>query len=188
MASLVGLRNFRVVKITQDDDSAITYDSTITMLKGAKTVKITPKSETAENYGDDQLLETATASSGIEVEIEVAELTLEEYALLTGAAFSNGILKETKDFNPPELALGFEASKSNGKVRNVWLVKGKCEPIEEEGRTKEDKLEFQSRTVKFKFMPRIHDGVTKYTADEDGTSAVTPSQFFTTTFLQTGTV
>lgn len=185
--SLTGLRGFRMVKLTEDSEGTLTYDEEIKKLTGAKNVKISPKADTAENYGDDQLLETETAMSAIEVEIEVADLTLEEYAFVTGYSFENGIVKETKEFKPPYIAFGFEASKSSGVAsRNVWLVKGKCEPPEFEGKTKEDKVEFQSAKLKFKFMPRVHDGVSKYKADTDGTTAVTSDKFFTTTFLKTG--
>ncbi len=184
--SLIGLRNFRIVKLTEDSTETLTYDSQIKILKGAKNIKITPKSDTAENYGDDQLLETATSMSAIEVELEVSELELEEQALLTGYTYSEGTLTETKDFNPPPIALGFEATKSNGASRNVWLVKGKCEPLESENKTKEEKINFQSEKIKLKFMPRIHDGVSKYKADTDGTSAISTVDFFTTEFLKTG--
>ena len=35
-------------------------------------------------------------------------------------------------------------------------------------------------------MPRINDGVSKYKADTDGTTAVTADKFFTVEFLKTG--
>lgn len=186
MSSFVGLRNIRVVKLTQDDNLGVAYDEKISTLKGAKNIKISPKSDTAENYGDDQLLETATSLGAIEVEFEVSELTLEDQALISGYTFAEGVLKETKDFNPPEVALGFEATKGNGKTRCVWLVKGKAEPFEEENKTKEDKTEFQSAKIKMKFMARVNDGVIKYKADSDGETPITPTEFFTTTFLKTG--
>lgn len=139
--SLTGLRGFRMVKLTEDSEGTLAYESEIKKLTGAKNIKISPKSDTAENYGDDQLLETETAMSAIEVEIEVADLTLEEYAFATGYTFENGVIKETKEFNPPYIAFGFEASKSSGVAsRNVWLTKGKCEPPEFEGKRKRIKL------------------------------------------------
>lgn len=184
--SLVGLRGFRVVKLTKDDDTGIEYDPEIKKLTGAKNIKITPKSDTAENYGDDQLIEAVSSMGAIEVELEVAYLTLEEYAYILGYTYEGGVLKETKDFNPPEIALGFEATKSQKGSRNVWLTKGKAEPPEEENKTKEDKTEFQPSKIKLKFMPRINDGVSKLKADTDGTTPVTAEKFFTTEFLKTG--
>lgn len=48
--SLTGLRGFRIVKLTEDSESTLTYDTTIKKLTGAKNIKISPKSDTAENY------------------------------------------------------------------------------------------------------------------------------------------
>lgn len=186
--AIKGLRGFRYCKLTEDTESTLTYDTAIKKLIGAKNIKISPKVNTGELYGDDQLLETSVAIGAIEVEIDVAELTLQERAELLGYKFENGVLKETKDFNPPFIAFGFEAPKSNGSTRMKWLLKGKAEPLEEEGKTQEDKVEFQIQKVKLKFMPRINDGESAYTSDTDVENAPTAAQFFTTTFLKGGSI
>lgn len=191
--AIKGLRNFKYVKLTKDDESGITYDTEIKKIAGAKSVKISPKVDSADLYGDDQLLETASSLGAIEVELDVCDLSLQERADILGFTFENGVLKENKDFNPPEIAFGFEAPKSKSKTsveafRLVWLLKGKAEPLEEEGKTKEDKIDFQTQKVKLKFMPRINDGHYKFTADTDETGAPTIAEFFTTDFLKTGSI
>lgn len=188
--AIKGLRNFRYVVLEEDTNGELTYKSEIKKLVGAKSIKIAPKVDTQDLYGDDQLLETASTLGAIEVEIDVADLTLQERAELLGYKYENGVLDENKDFNPPYIAFGFEAPKSNSKTedeafRLVWLAKGKAEPLEEEGKTKEDKLDFQTQKVKLKFMPRINDGTYKITADTDETSAPTKAEFFTIEFLKT---
>lgn len=189
--AIKGLRNFRYVKLTTDDNTTVEYDTTIKKMIGAKSIKIAPKVDSAELYGDDQLLETASSLGAIEVEIDVSDLTLEERADLLGYKYENGILIEDKDFKPAEIAFGFEAPKSKSKTateafRLVWLTKGKAEPLEEEGKTKEDKIDFQTQKVKLKFMPRIKDGIYKITSDTDETGAPTAAEFFTVEFLKTG--
>lgn len=184
--AIKGLRGFRYCKLTEDSENTLTYSESIKKLVGARNVKISPKTNTGELYGDDQLLETSVAIGAIEVEIDVAELTLEERADLLGYEYENGILTETKDFNPPFISFGFEAPKSNGSTRMKWLLKGKAEPLEEEGKTQEDKVEFQTQKVKLKFMPRINDGKSAHTSDTDGEGAPTSEQFFATEFLKTG--
>ncbi|WP_219693384.1 hypothetical protein [Clostridioides difficile] len=57
--AIIGLRNYRIVKLLTDTEETLEYDTKITRLTGAKSVKISPKVDSAENYGDDQLLETA---------------------------------------------------------------------------------------------------------------------------------
>lgn len=189
--ALKGLRNFRYIILKKDTSDLIEYDTTIKRLIGARSIKVAPKVDSAELYGDDQLLETASALGAIEVEIDVADLTLQERADLLGYKYENGVLIENKDFSPAEIAFGFEAPKSKSKTtgeafRLVWLTKGKAEPLEEEGKTKEDKIGFQTQKVKLKFMPRIKDGIYKITADTDEVGAPTAEEFFTTDFLETG--
>lgn len=184
--AIKGLRGFRYCKITEDTESTLTYDSSIKKLTGARNIKISPKVNTGELYGDDQLLETDSAIGAIEVEVDVAELTLEEQADLLGYEYENGVLKESKNFNPPYVSFGFEAPKSNGGTRMQWLLKGKAEPLEEEGKTKEDKIEFQTQKIKLKFMPRVHDGRPKFKSDTDLTGAPTVEEFFSVDFLKTG--
>jgi len=189
--ALKGLRNFRYIALKKDTTDLIEYDTIIKKLIGARSIKVVPKVDSAELYGDDQLLETASALGAIEVEIDVADLTLQERADFLGYKYENGVLIENKDFNPPEIAFGFEAPKSRSKTsteafRLVWLTKGKAEPLEEEGKTKEDKIGFQTQKIKLKFMPRIKDGTYKITADTDETGAPTVEEFFTVDFLKTG--
>ena len=183
--AIIGLRNYRLVKLLVDTESELEYDTKIMKLTGAKNIKIAPKVDSAENYGDDQLLETASAMGAIEVEFEVASLTLEEKAFILGYKYKDGVLVEDKDFNPPNIALGFKSPKSQGGNRMVWLTKGVCEPLEEEAKTKEDKVEFQSQKIKLKFMPRINDGRHKITADTDVENSPTAEEFFATAFLKT---
>lgn len=184
--AIKGLKGFRYCKLTTDTEDTLAYDTLIKKLVGARNIKISPKTNTGELYGDDQLLDSAVAIGAIEVEIDVSELTLEERADILGYTYANGILTETKDFNPPFIAFGFEAPKSNGGTRMKWLLKGKAEPLEEEGKTQEDKVEFQTQKVKIKFMPRVNDGKSAYTADTDLEGAPTETQFFATEFLKTG--
>lgn len=186
--AIKGLRGFRYVPLTQDDETGATYDTEITKLVGARNISISPQLAEGALYGDDQLLESESAISSIEVEIELTDLPLKERAELTGQKYENGVLKENKDATPPEIAFGFMAPKSGGGFRMVWLLKGKMKPMEEGAQTQEDSIEYQSSTVTFEFMPRVYDGALKYTADTDEESAPTEEQFFSVAFLKDGTV
>lgn len=187
--AITGLRGFRYCIIEKDDETSLSYSKEIKRLIGARSVKISPKTDTGELHGDDQLLETASSLGAIDVEIDITELGLKERSELLGYKYENGVLKENKDFNPPEIAFGFMAPKSpksGGGFRMVWLLKGKMEPLDEEAKTKEDKIEFQTPKAKFKFMPRINDGHYKFTADTDIEGAPTEKEFFTVGFLEKG--
>lgn len=179
----IGLKGFVVVGLTKDTKDELKYDIKIRSLTGAKTVKISPKADTAKLYGDDKLLETTSALGEIEVELEVADLTYEDRGFLLGQEYEDGVLYESSNFNPPEVALGFKAQKSSGGYKYVWLTKGKFEPVEDEGKTKEDKIEYQTQKIKATFMPRIHDDRYKISLDTD-VSAITEEEFFGVAFLE----
>lgn len=179
----IGLKDLVVVALTKDTKDELKYDTKIRPLPGAKTVKISPKADTAKLYGDDKLLETTSALGEIEVETEVADLTYEDRGFLLGQEYEDGVLYESSTFNPPEIALGFKAAKSSGGYKYVWLAKGKFEPVEDEGKTKEDKIEYQTQKIKATFMPRIHDDRYKISLDTD-ISTITEEEFFSVAFLE----
>ncbi|KEH91586.1 phi13 family phage major tail protein' (plasmid) [Clostridium botulinum C/D str. BKT12695] len=184
--ALKGLRGFRVVELTKDEDGTVEYGKEIKKLIGARSVKVVPKTSSAELYGDDQLLESNSAIGAINVEIDLAELPLELRAFLKGNTYKDGVLIENKSDTSPKIALGFVAAKSQKGDRMAWLTKGTAEPIEDESKTQTDKVDYQTQKIKFKFMPRISDGLYKITADTDLEKAPTEEEFFTTEFLKTG--
>lgn len=184
--AIKGLRDFKFTILKKDDATGVEYDKEITKLVGARSIKITPKVSSAELYGDDQLLESNSAIGAIDVEIDLADLDLKTRAKLLGNKFENGVMKESKLDNAVEIAFGFIAAKSKGGDRMVWLTKGKAEPISDESKTQEDKIAYQTQKIKFKFMPRIADGLYKLTADTDEEAAPKEKDFFTVDFLQTG--
>lgn len=184
--AIKGLRGFRFCVLKSDTEEKLEYEELIKKLVGARNIKMSPKTSSGELRGDDGLLAVESAIDSIEVEIDIAELTLEERAILTGQKFVNGVLKENKDGKAPEIAFGFMAPLSSGGMRMKWLLKGKVEPLEEEAKTKEDKIEFQTQKIKIKFMPRIHDGEFAYTVDSSEDIAITEEEFFSIAFLKTG--
>ena len=184
--AIKGLRGFRICVLTTDTNETLTYASDIKKLIGARNIKISPKTSSGELRGDDGVLLVESTTDSIEVEIDVAELSLAEKALLTGQTYENGILKENKDATPPEVAFGFIAPLSTGGYRRKWLLKGCAEPLEEEAKTKEDKIEYQTQKIKFKFIPRIHDGEFAFTSDSNEEGSPIDDEFFTPTFLKTG--
>lgn len=184
--AIIGLHGYRYAVLEEKEDGTFEYRE-IKELKGAKDIKIAPKVDTAELYLDDGLSETSSAIGAREVEIGVGDLPLPIRAELLGLRYKNGVLKEGRDFNPPYIAFGFVAPKSSpkGSERMKWLLKGAPEPIEEEGKTKGDKIEFQTLKIKYKFMPRM-DGEAVWTADTDLEGAPTEKEFFSSEFLIKG--
>ncbi len=177
----IGLKDVHYAILIKDDSTGVTYNTPV-KIAGAINARISPRTETTTLYADDGAFDTATTLGEITVELELADLPLEVQAALLGHTLQNGVLSKSKDDVAPYVALGFRALKSNGKYRYVWLVKGRFAENEEEARTKEDKVTFQTAKITGTFVCRNFDGKWELVGDEDITG-FTPNTWFTTTTL-----
>lgn len=166
MARQIGLRDIHVAVLTKDDSTEATYEKPM-KLERAISAKLNPKTNSDNIYSDDSVEDVITVFEGVEVEVEVNQLSLESRAKLQGAKVVKGILIENKDDIPPTIALGFRSKKNNGKFRYVWLLKGKFELATDEYDTEGEKPKAQSAKLKGKFFSRDFDGNYRFIADED---------------------
>lgn len=180
MPRQIGLRDIHIAIVTSDDSTETVYDAPI-KLERAISAKISPKSNSDNIYSDDSVEDVITAFEGVDVEIEVNQLSLESRLILQGAKVVKGVLIENKDDIAPTIALGFKSKKTNGKYRFVWLLKGKFELATDEYDTEAEKPKAQSAKFKGKFYPRDFDGNYRFIADEDsvGVDATIISAWFT---------
>lgn len=113
-------------------------------------IKISPKSDTANLWADGRVVETATTMGDIDVEVELQDVPLEVQADWLGHVLD--VVKGTLTYNindqSPYIALGYERTKGNGKSRFVWLYKLKFQDIDEEGKTQDGKITFQTPKIK----------------------------------------
>lgn len=166
MARQIGLRDIHIAKLTKDDSTGVTYETPI-KLERAISAKITPKITSENIYSDDSVEDVISSFEGIDVEIELNQLSLESRAILQGAKVVKGVLIESKDDLAPTIAMGFKSKKTNGKYRYVWLLKGKFELVSDEYDTEAEKPKAQSAKLKGKFYSRDYDGNYRFIADED---------------------
>ncbi|WP_040210855.1 major tail protein [Clostridium polynesiense] len=165
MPRQIGLKDIHVAILKSDDSQGVVYETPI-KLERAINAKISPKANTENIYSDDSVEDIITAFEGIDVEIEVNQLSLASRALLQGSKIVKGILIENKDDMAPTLALGFKSKKSNGKYRYVWLLKGQFELASDDYDTEAEKPKAQSAKLKGKFYSRDYDGNYRFIADE----------------------
>ena len=168
MARQIGLRDIHIAVLTNDDETSATYDAPV-KLERAINAKLTPKSNSENIYSDDSVEDIITAFEGVDVEIEINQLTLDSRAKLQGAKVVKGVLIENKDDIPPTIALGFKSKKNNGKYRYVWLLKGKFELASDEYDTEGEKPQPKSAKLKGSFFARDYDGNYRFIGDEDAT-------------------
>lgn len=161
----VGLDKLHYALMT--DEATETY-ATPVPIPGAITATISPEVNSETLYADDQAAEIATSLGGVEVEINVKDLPSDIQSVILGSTIDeNGVVIDSKNDNPPYLALGFRSRKSNGEYRYYWLFKGKFTPAEEEFNTKEDSPSFQTPTITGSFLPRESDGQWRARVDSD---------------------
>ena len=168
MARQIGLRDIHIALLTKDDDTGVTYEVPA-KLERAISAKLSPKANSESIYSDDTVEDIITAFEGVDVEIEINQLSLESRAKLQGSKVVKGVLIESKDDMPPTLALGFKSKKNNGKYRYVWLLKGKFELASDEYDTEAEKPQPKSAKLKGTFFARANDGNYRFIADEDAT-------------------
>jgi phi13 family phage major tail protein len=166
----IGLRNMVYALLTTDPDTGVATYAAPKPIKGAISAKINPNSSSETLFADDGPYETATTIGGISLEVNVADLTLEEQAELFGHTITaEGILIRKSSDVPPWLATGFKSLKSNGKYRYTWLAKGKFGLPEQNNETKGDKVSFQTPTTTGSFVKRECDDEWERHIDEDST-------------------
>lgn len=131
-------------------------------------IKVAPKVDNATLYGDDAPIEAVTVIGEIAVNFETQDMPLEVQADFLGHKLDSetGTLTYNVNDNAPYVAIGYERTKGNGNSRYVWLLKVKFQEIEEESKTKEDKVTFQTpKTEGIAIANKKGDW--KKTADDD---------------------
>lgn len=179
----IGLKNLVYSKLTKDDEVGVTY-SEVKKIAPAINARISPKTEISNLYADDGAVETVTSLGEIEVELEISDLPIDIQADLQGHTVNAGVIIKKSTDTAPYVAIGFKSEKANGSYRYKWLYKGKFSLFEEEFKTKEDKVEFQTPKLKATFVKRLFDDAWEATADEDAVdfNPLTATNWFTSVF------
>jgi phage major tail protein, phi13 family len=164
--AIVGLRNLHYAKLTKDDATGVTYGTPVAV-PGVISADIKPGSNSATLYADDGPYETDTVLGDIGVTIDMADLGPTIAADLLGHTVTGGVMTKKSTDKSPYVAIMFESVKSNGKIRYKKLLKGKFQEPEENTKTKDDKVNFQTAKLEGKFVIRQNDSAWDRTADED---------------------
>ncbi|MDZ4993298.1 hypothetical protein GNF80_10015 [Clostridium perfringens] len=150
-SGLVGLKDIHV-GIFEGDGEAYTN---VVALPGALTAKITVNEASETYYSDDAPQQVVNGLESIEVEFEMAGLSMKERAMLLGQKITDGILEESSETigQRPYIGLTFSAELSNGGSRLVSIPKIKFAPSEDEYNTKGDKIEMTNAKLKGSSVP-----------------------------------
>jgi phi13 family phage major tail protein len=185
----VGLKDLYYAIQTKDDSTSVAYSVPV-KIAGAINAKSAPSSESLTVYADDGPSEQLNQLGTIALDLETKDLPLDVQAALLGHSIVGGVLIKKDTDIAPYVAIGYRSTKSNGKSRFMWLLKGKFSLPEDEDRTKEDKPAFQSAKISGVFMKRDYDGQWQRVTDEDLPSFVpaTGANWFTSVEQVTDTI
>ena len=179
----VGISNFHVAELLTDPDGGTaTYDASI-HIPQVREINVSPSSNTADLYADNQAVATATATSKYELTIGTATLPLEYKALLLGHAYDAGKITVKSTDAAPYFMVAFESTKANGKKRFVRFAKVKFSEPKEDSKTKEENISFNTPQMTATAIYRASDAVCLEQADEeaDGYVETTGTNWYTTT-------
>lgn len=174
MASLVGLDNVHVAKITIDPITGVEAYGEPIRIAHAIDASIAPSVDTQNVFADDTVAEIISVFSSVDVSFTIADLGSENYALLMGKEKdANGVYIDDASDEAPFFALGFRAKKSNGEYRHIWMYKGKFNAVEESYATQAGTADSQSQPITGTFVKR-EDGKWRARVDSDD-EAVLPT-------------
>ncbi|APA04056.1 MULTISPECIES: major tail protein [Bacillus amyloliquefaciens group] len=129
-------------------------------MPGAIEAKLDVSSELTPLYADDGIY--AVKSSGVsetKLELNLADLTTEMKRTFLGVKVVSGIELYHKDLEPPYVCITWRQKHHEKGYVYYALLKGKFGIPSAEGKTKEDKVDFQTDTIEGQFLPRKEDGL-----------------------------
>lgn len=134
--------------------------SDIVDMPGAIEAKLDVSSELSPLYADDGIFAVkSTGVSETKLELNVADLTTEMKRTLLGVKVVDGIEEYHKDMEPPYVCITWRQKHHEKGYVYYALLKGKFGIPSVEGKTKEDKVDYQTDTIEGQFLPRKSDGL-----------------------------
>ncbi|MCK5128344.1 MAG: hypothetical protein KAQ68_00720 [Clostridiales bacterium] len=170
----IGVDRFFYAPLISDEASGISYDDCVSV-PGVTEVSVTLNSTIETFYADDGPFETFVNEGDKEVKISLAGMSADVVSALTGASYSstNGLIKDSKSDNPPNVAVGFRSQKANGEYRYVWIYKGKFSKSDATAQTKSGSAAPQADSYTYKATMRVYDGNWRQMLDSDDANCPT---------------
>jgi phi13 family phage major tail protein len=147
---------------TADDVSVSPVYGAMVKMAGVKSAKVTFKADDQTVYAEDLTQEVVRYISSAEVEFNANELSLADRALLLGHTIAGGLVKIGANDTPPWTGLAFKLERKEGGTTHtqyIRLLKCYLQMPDDEGESKQDKMNPKGYTLKFVCVPRKYDNL-----------------------------
>ena len=177
----IGVNNFYygIVETDTEKDWSV---KDVKRVRFLNEISVEPEQEVAKAFGDNQTAAKATNNGDITVSTTFVSIPLEDKAVLTGSKVEDGVVRFNKDDIPPEVAVVFERTNHDGSSEWLGFYKGTFTRPTENGKTKEEGIDFQNAEVEGTFIPRIRDGDTHIMAVDNKGETTNRDKVFTELF------
>lgn len=136
--------------------SAATYEDFQLMGLGIS-VKITPKYKEGTRYASNKKVRNKKVLEGYEVELGLDKIRAAIRSKMDGRERDANGVELLGATNPKPMAIAFSLSLDDGSSELWQLYKGTFETVTVEGKTAEDKFEYQDHVAKAFFDRRLND-------------------------------
>lgn len=157
--TVVGVDKFHFSVLENDYPDLLQYGD-IYDYPGTIEISATPENVNETLYADNSAVIVYTATSAYDVSIERTNLSDEILAILLGNETEGAIRYVSTVSKPPYVGIAWRQTYSDGTYGYVKLLKGKFEEPETTDRTREDGVDFQTRTLEGRFSATRYEYTT----------------------------
>lgn len=166
-SKIIGMKDIYIANVIQNDTTGYKTDKPIKFAP-AMGAKITTKSNIVNFYGDDTIQQSISSLSEVNLELDVACLSLEQIAMLYGQKIDkNGVLLDNGNDMGTSVAIGFRSKLSDGKYQFTWLYICNFAGEANTYATIADKMKGEDLTLKGTVIPRLSDSQWRARATSD---------------------
>ena len=170
------VKNCQYAPVSVDNSTTYTI-GTVVPLPDLRTIDITFLTATGELYGDGKLAAKDAKLTGAQAKIGINKIPQAARADMLGHTVdSNGIMHVKTTDVQKQIAVYAELELNNGGYEAVWLLSGKCEPINITGNQAEGNINYTTDELTINFIARKKDSEVIQQADTDNASFTTAAQ------------
>lgn len=159
--ALIGLDNFHYSVVVEDSETTLVYGEMVSVPETIE-LNVNTNSQASTLFADNKPAIAYSTVGIVEVSMVKATLPNEFLAEILGSKMVGGVRHISNTQSSPYVGIAWRQMYSDGSYAYVKLYKGKFAEPENNAKSKEDGIEFQTRTITGNFVATAY----KMTADD----------------------